>query len=1221
MASNEDILMQFTAQDDVSSVVAAMESSVTSSLDAISSAMDNLDEGFNNLASTAEIMSSAFDGMTISLDLASDSANNFQTSMNNIDSGNVENLSSDFSGLSDVITDAEGDVENLANSITSLDGTSINVDINGGEGIGEDWNADAELGGELTSQDTSALRTNMYEDLVGLSSTIKGVGDQAVESASAAEQGWLKFGNALDNTGGSWGAQEENIKSWIKTYSENMGRGVADTRTAMTTFMNMGMSLEQTQDTMKAVSSYAAQFGMSQTEASQNIQMAFMGAGRSIKKLGLDIKDFKDSAGNVDKEKLLAAIMEKTSGAADKYANTYEARVQRMNNAINSLKTDFGKEIINTIEPLIPIVQQAFGAFQALPQPIKSTILALGGLAGGAAMVAGPLIKMRAYFNMTGGIKTLNNDIKLLKAGFKGLSDDGIKGAINALKNFQNTQKAVSQVKTGAGDATGMLSEETKKVLNNSNKVGKMSGEASSASEGMKATSVSLKGIGQGAMSMLAPLLEIAIVVAIIIPVITALAAEALIFLKGLQLLIDALDFDSIDLSSTIESMKQIGQALLEMGIAMGAMTFTNVMTSLAVLTSGLTGLVNPVQLAGKLLIEVANELQGFQAVKIDESVTGKLQQISTALGAVSTAMGSLTGVVLNMAMGNVATLGGLLGNVTTAMQTARREITMASEEIAKIKDLPDIDQAAVDKLKKISESIESVSKAMDGLRSIRDDYNWDSFMQGLFGGVNIQAALDSVKQDIINAGNSLQQYTGLPDIPEDVGNRLKKIADALKSVGESMDVLRSVRDNYNWDSFMQGLFGGVDIPTAIDNSRDTLMRAGNSLQAMQSLPDIPDGIYTKVQRIGTSTQNVGNTLTMMSQVNFPDIVNMALLPAKIIAAKTLLEGTSRELAGLVNVQDIPDGLDAKIMKVGTAARMVGSAVQNINTIPLVGPDVAIRIGLAVNAVKSAASQLSQLQGLNAGVGIEQILASIRNAITQLRGTLTAMAGGFYSTGVNIGSSLRNGVNAGLAGLPSVVMGNVSSGMNAGIGIAAAGGAGIGNAGKNSFQASFKIADVASAELNYAVQALQNGSGTLYTTVREIAQKAVQEAKDAAGQHSPGHIARMWGKEMDYSSMMLRTRGAGVIRSVRDITNGAVNAFNPNLASQLAFSSPEFDVARLRTIRGLNKSANNSAIPSMTIINTGDFNLDARNLTTRESRQIVLNAIEGLDSIDRVITR
>ena len=144
MASNEDILMQFTAQDDVSSVVAAMESSVTSSLDAISSAMDNLDEGFNNLASTAEIMSSAFDGMTISLDLASDSANNFQTSMNNIDSGNVENLSSDFSGLSDVITDAEGDVENLANSITSLDGTSINVDINGGEGIGDDWNADCQ---------------------------------------------------------------------------------------------------------------------------------------------------------------------------------------------------------------------------------------------------------------------------------------------------------------------------------------------------------------------------------------------------------------------------------------------------------------------------------------------------------------------------------------------------------------------------------------------------------------------------------------------------------------------------------------------------------------------------------------------------------------------------------------------------------------------------------------------------------------------------------------------------------------------------------------------------------------------------------------------------------------------------------------------------------------------------------------------------------------------
>ena len=1220
MVSNEDILMQFTAQDDVSSVVAAMESSVTSSLDAITSAMDNLDNGLSNLAATSEIVSSAFDGISISFETATDSADNFQTSISNIDSSNVENLSSDFSGLSDVINDAEGDVENLANSITSLDGTSINVDINGGAGI-EEINAD-DLGGNV-SQDTSALRTSMYDDIVGASNAIASVGNQAVESASAAEQGWLKLGNAINNTGGNWTVQENNIRSWVKTYSESMGRGIADTRSAMTTFLNMGMSLEQTQDTMKAVSNYAAQFGISQTEASKMIQMSFMGAGRSIKKLGLDIKDFKDSAGNVDKEKLLAAIMDKTSGAADKYANTYEARVQRMNNAINSLKTDFGKEIINTIEPLMPVVQQLVSAFIGLPQPVKSAVLAFGGLAGGAAIIAGPLIKMRAYLRMGGELKSLKTGIDGLKVGFQGFSNGGIRQAIDALKKWNEARKAGQQVNaaTKAGDATNALSKETKQVLNNTNKIGSMSGEASSASAGMKATSVSLKGIGQGAMSMLAPLLEIAIVVAVIIPVITALSAEALIFLKGLQLLIDALDFDKIDLTATIAAMKQIGQALIEMGVAMAAMTFTNVMTSLAVLTSGLTGLVNPVQVAGKLLVEVANELQQFKAVKIDESVTSKLKQLSTTLGAVSSAMGSLTNVVLSMAMGNVATLGGLLGNVTTAMQTARREITMAADEIAKIKNLPDIDQTAVDKLTKISESIESVSKAMDGLRSIRDNYNWDSFMQGLFGGVDIQSALDSVKQDIINAGNSLQQYTGLPDIPEDVGNRLKKIADALKSAGESMEVLRSVRDNYNWDSFMQGLFGGVDIPTALNNSRSILMRAGTSLQSMQSLPDIPDGIYTKVQRIGTSTKNVGDTLRLMSQVNFPDIVSMALLPAKIIAAKTLLESTSKELASLTSVQTIPDGIYTKVQRVGTSARNVGIAVQGINTIPNVSPETAQKIRLAVSAVRTTAGELNKLQGLNAGGGIEQILASVRAAINQLRGTLNSMGGGFRSAGVNIGSSLKGGIRAGLAGLPSVVVSNVSSGMNAGVGIAASGGTRIGNAGKTSFQSSFKISQVAADELNYASQALQNGSGAFYQTVREIAQQAVQEAKNAAGQNSPGHIARMWGMEMDYSSMMLRQRGAGLIRSVKDITNGAVNAVNPDLSNQLAFNSPELTASQLSTIRGMSQGTTYKNNPNMTIINTGDFNLDARNLTTTESRQIVINALEGLSAIDSVITK
>ena len=437
MTSNEDILMQFTAEDEISGVVEAMESTVTASLEAINSAVADLDGGFNNLIATAESVSSAFGEIESAFGSAEGSATSFQSSIDNIDGGNISNVTSDVNELSDTIMEASGEVDNLSTDLNSLDGTSISVDVEA-SGIGDGGiDYDQELGAEQTKQDTSTLRTSLYDDIIGMSNSIKEVGQVAVDSASAAEQGWLRFGNAVNNSGGNWEAQSDSIKSWVKDFSNSMGRGVADTRTAMTTFMNMGMGLEDTQNTMNVVSNYAAQFGMDQSQAAQQIQMAFMGAGRGIKKLGLDMKDFKDEAGNVDREKLLQAIMEKTSGAAEKYANTYEARVQRMNNAINSLRTDFGKEIINTIEPLIPIVQQAFGAFQSLPQPLKSAMLGFAGLAGGAAMVAGPLIKMRAYMRMGGvELSTLRKGLDIAKVGFNELSNGGIRSAINAMKNF-----------------------------------------------------------------------------------------------------------------------------------------------------------------------------------------------------------------------------------------------------------------------------------------------------------------------------------------------------------------------------------------------------------------------------------------------------------------------------------------------------------------------------------------------------------------------------------------------------------------------------------------------------------------------------------------------------------------------------------------------------------------------------------------------------------------
>jgi len=1234
MASNEDILMQFNAEDNITSVIEAMESSVTSALESITSAIDELDLGLSNLASGADSLSSSFGELESSFDGAETSASNFQSTLDTINGDNITDLQGDMDNLSSSISDAESELSSLSDEVSNLDGTTVDISIES-TGIGAEggWDADAELGGELTEQDTSTLRTSMYDDMIGMSANIKDLGTTAVESASAAEQGWMRFGNAVNNSGWSWEEHEEGIKSWVKTYSDSMGRGVADTRTAMTTFLNMGMNLQETQGAMNVVSNYAAQFGMSQSEAAKSIQMAFMGAGRSVKKLGLDIADFKDEAGNVDREKLMQAIMEKTDGASQKYADSYEARVQRMNNAINILRTDFGKEIINTIEPLIPIVQQAVQAFIGLPQPVKSAILGFAGLAGGAAIVAGPLIKMRAYLRM-GGVElgSLRKGLDVAKTAFKGLTDGGIKGAISALKDYNQLSKTAGGGATGGLNytmgnttmSTGPIAKNTSTVVKDASTVGALAPEAEAAAAGTTATGGALSGIASAFTSMIVPLLAIAAVVAVMIPIIAGLAAEALIFIKGIQLLIDALDFDSIDLTGAIEGIKQIGQAMLEVGIAMAEMSFANIMTGLAVLTTGIPGLINPIQIAGQMLIQAANELQVFNNVKIDPAIPENIKSISQTLKVVADAMTSLTTVVMDMALGNIMTLGGLLGNVSDAITTAKNEITHAANEIATLKDLPDIDQGAVDKLEKVSSSLESVAKAMDALRSLRDGQNWDDLFSGLtnlFGGVDIQSALYGIRDDLYKASASLAIFKDMSNVPEGVGNKLRAVADALKSVAESMKSLRELRDNYNWDSTMGNIFQGVDIPGVMNNLRGTLFKVSASLRSLNDMSAIPEGTGPKIKKVASTTKTVMKAIDNLKDLNssVSGTVNLGNVVSNINSANGVLRQVASRLRSLSTIANIPEGLGGKIKNISSATKQLKGSVNAISAVPQVQEGAGEKVRKAVSAVKSIAKQLKNLNGTDTGTGIGEALGHVRDALDQLKTTLSSASGGFRSSGVNIGNSIKGGVSQGLANLNGTVTSRVNSATSSGASASWTGGARMGNSATRGFQSAFKIANIAGSEVNYATQAVQNGTAAFVQAVHDMAEKAVEEAKSTLDQQSPGRIARMWGSEMGFSASEVTNKGSSLISSIQGITQRAVNAGQGNLNMSSEFNT-DLNSSRLNALNNMNQSSNmgKTQRPVSIMIGEGAIQLDARNLTTQESRQILINAIEGLDMVNGI---
>ncbi len=248
-----------------------------------------------------------------------------------------------------------------------------------------------------------ALKTAVGGAMTAMSASMLGYAKSAVDSAMTAEQEWMKFGNAVNNTGGNWEQQSTEIKKWVRDYSNSMGRSVADTRSAMTTYLNMGMSLQESQDAMKATSNYAAQMGMSQEDAATQLQKAFMGSGRALKALGLDIKNYKDeSTGAIDRQKLLNDVLQRTGGAADKYANTTTAKFQRLNNVLASLKTDFGAALMDAISPLIPVVQGFLNVINGLPGPVKTVGFAAIALGAGIGIIAGPLTSVIGLMEMLG---------------------------------------------------------------------------------------------------------------------------------------------------------------------------------------------------------------------------------------------------------------------------------------------------------------------------------------------------------------------------------------------------------------------------------------------------------------------------------------------------------------------------------------------------------------------------------------------------------------------------------------------------------------------------------------------------------------------------------------------------------------------------------------------------------------------------------------------------
>lgn len=1294
MATAEEIMLTFFGKDEVSNVAKNIDKNVQSMGSRALTAGNDINSGLLQVSSGLDSMVSKVNGGKTAMDNIFGTSSKAETNsvLLKMMSSTSEAASKLNQHVDDVTNSSLVSMQSLIPAMNAFKTATGATD----QQIYDATEAMAGFGAKVLAQTGS---TELAETaMMDLSKGIKG-------ACASLDQYGITV-DALKSTG-LWDGDENDIEGYMAAVQQLTG----DTKELMETNEGLDKQLEK-------------QF----SSAGKKLGNEFLPGIKDAKRALIDLN--KATGGG-----LFAGILGAT--AVVDTASTWGQTITNMANGVKSLQEGVGG-LKSVWESVTSAVKGTEAAVEGVADA-TNTVSNVSDIAAGGAQVAGGVTESKASIGATGaeaglsafdalkkdndkyrkeagtllkdlekngelGNKVQNTSNKvysknLLKSpkGIKDQVSDGWDSSIiNRIKNYSKSQEEISDALDTAIDGVDIVADKSKSMKKSGQAMeglGEVAGmipagvgaEAAAGATEATVASAGLSGLGASISSMLAPLLTIAAVVAIMIPVVVALAAEALIFIRALAEVFKALNFDKLDLSGDIDGLKQIGAAIWELCKSMAAVVATSWLTMVYQGISAIMLFNDPIKVAVDELKKTATLVKGFADITIPENVPGNLQALSTSLGAVAKAMWSLESVGVSVLAGSVLTLNGYLGTLSQNLTIAKKELTESAKQINSMSELDTIDEGVASKLEAVTSSLANVGKAMGALSDVNWDINMGNIVNlgGAFG--TITSHLEDAKDEIIKAAPVINQFSSLPDIDQSAGEKLKKVSDAIKNVADSLKNLNSLSSSMGGDNGALGtILKKLQLGASIRAAKSALTDAAKQLQGLKDLPDIPDGIKTKLSKIGSTTATVINTLKPLTSIQNMN-VNSASIASKVAQARYAISNSAIHLASLSGISTIPDDIPTKLSKVGstaatlintlkpltsiansevnagaintkvaqaryaisnaathiaslagistipenigetlnrvsTSARQVATAATNLNTIPVVTATSA-NIMLAVTAIKTAIMQLNSLAGTTLNGGIGALLTSVTNALNQLKTTLYAMSGGFYSAGANIGLSIVNGVNTGLAPLSGITIARVASATNSAIGTGRSGGAKIGRAVTQGFKQNLKMAQAMKQEMSYVTQAVNNGISAAKTAARNGAQDVVAEFKRGIETGSPGAMAWATYDEMNYINDFIVSEGKNVVASAKRLGQNIVTGFgNPSLNLGLGSVPTDYNLEQLHGMRTLTSTAQwGKSIQNVELhIHEGAVQLDARNLTTRESKQIMINALEGLDAVTNI---
>ena len=266
--------------------------------------------------------------------------------------------------------------------------------------------------------------------------------------------------------------------------------------------------------------------------------------------------------------------------------------------------------------------------------------------------------------------------------------------------------------------------------------------------------------------------------------------------------------------------------------------------------------------------------------------------------------------------------------------------------------------------------------------------------------------------------------------------------------------------------------------------------------------------------------------------------------------------------------------------RIGPIAMQVGRAL--LNGIVNIAKQIPIRLYLFLTQALMRISVFGANAVVRARLAGRQILNGIINFIRQIPGRVASFMG-------QIPSQIASAAGAAVSAAVNLATQLVQAVVN--------GVQGVADAVYNEFM---KIGDKINQAVSGAVQSAINFGNNIKDAVL-----------GALGIASPGIIQRKVAIEFqDIPGRITESQGA-VYGAAQSYASRIMNGFN----------TPPINHANLDTYRlaaGYNGTGAGNRNNTTIIISEGAIQLDARNLTTKESKQVLINALQGLDSIKNI---